>query len=327
MSLANGTVKGVALAALAAALAVNWPGDAWSQQPQLGIYHDLVMREPHVAQADHRVYYGSNLQQFGDLRLPKGAGPHPVAIVIHGGAWGSGVSLHYMSPLSAALTCSGVATWNIEYRRLGGGGGWPATFKDVAAAADFLRELAPKYRLDLNRVVATGHSAGGHLALWLSGRHHLATAAELYVAAPLPLKGVVALGSGGAADLAHFMGAVPRFKDAVVELLGGTTPELLALHAAQGSPAELLPFGQPQVLISGDMDTSVPLATVEHYAARARAKGDKVSIITIPGGEHFVSTDPSNQVAGPAIRDSILAQLGMNTRGTDACFAPASRVE
>lgn len=321
------TVRRTALATLAATLAWNWPGSAWAQRPQLGIYHELVMREPHVAPADHRLYYGGNLQQFGDLRLPKGAGPYPVAIVIHGGAWGSGVSLHYMSPAAAALTCAGVATWNIEYRRLGGGGGWPATFKDVAAAADFLRELAPTYRLDLNRVIATGHSAGGHLALWLAARHQLPTTAEVYAATPLALKGVVALGSGGAADLAHFVEAVPRFRDTVVELLGGTTPELLALHTAQGSPAELLPLGLPQVLISGELDPTVPLATVQRYAAQATAKGDKVSIVSIPGGEHFVSADPANRVAGPAIRDSVLAQLGMSTRGTDRCVGPTRRSE
>src|SRR5262245_61923148 len=124
----------VRAAAAAGALAIA--GDAWPQQAARNIYQELVSREPHVAQADHRIYYGPNLQHFADLRLPKTSGPHPVAIVVHGGAWGSGVSLHYMSPLAAALTCSGVATWNIEYRRLGSGGAWPALFKDVAAAAD-----------------------------------------------------------------------------------------------------------------------------------------------------------------------------------------------
>jgi acetyl esterase/lipase len=152
-------------------LVAGLPSLAWSQT--FSRYHDLVMQEPHVAQADHRIYYGTNLVQFGDLRLPKGPGPHPVAIVIHGGAWGSAVALHYTSVLSAALTCAGVATWNIEYRRIGGGGGWPTTFQDVAAAADFLRVLATHFPLDLNRVVATGHSAGGHLSLWLAARHRL----------------------------------------------------------------------------------------------------------------------------------------------------------
>ena len=119
-----------------------------ANNPSANYYH-LVMREPLETRAQ-RFYYGSQLPQFGDLRLPKGRGPHPVAIVIHGGAWGSAVSLHYTASLSAALTCAGVATWNIEYRRLGGGGGWPQTFQDVGAAADFLRDLATRFPLDLS---------------------------------------------------------------------------------------------------------------------------------------------------------------------------------
>lgn len=310
----------VALATAAALIALSWPDAASSQQAQRNIYQELVIREPRVAQADHRIYYGNNNQQFGDLRLPRRPGPHPVAVVVHGGAWGAAISLHYMSPLAAALTCSGIATWNIEYRRLGSGGEWPALFRDVAAAADYLRDLAPKYQLDLDRVVATGHSAGGHLSLWLASRERLPPTAELYAKNPLPLKGVVALGSGGAADLKNFITAVPRFRDAALELLGGTTPELLADHMAQGSPAELLPLGKPQVLISGDADPSVPMPTVRHYAERATAKGDRVKIVPIPGGEHFVSTDPSDPVAGPAIREAILTQLGMDQKQTDACF-------
>ena len=276
-----------------------------------------------MAPVDHRIYYGTNNQQFGDLRLPKQPGPYPAAVVVHGGAWGAGTPLTYMSPLAAALTCSGVATWNIEYRRLGSGGDWPAIFRDVAAAADHLRALAPRYQLDLSRVVATGHSAGGHLSLWLAARDRLPSNAELHVTNPLALSGVVALGSGGVGDLKHFITAVPRFRDAVIGLLGGTTPALLAQHMAQGSPSELLPLGTPQVLISGDADPSVPMPTIKHYAGLATAKGDRVQIIPIPGGEHFVSTDPSDPVAGPAIREAILTQLGMDPKRPDACFGPA----
>ncbi len=120
---------------------------------------------------DHRLSYGTDEFQFGDLRLPKGAGPHPVAIVIHGGCWMSEYGLSYMGHLSAALTEAGVATWCVEYRRVGNqGGGWPGTFEDVARAADHLRKIAKTYPLDLNQVIAVGHSAGGHLALWLAAR-------------------------------------------------------------------------------------------------------------------------------------------------------------
>src|SRR5262245_35551596 len=124
--------------------------------------------------ADHRITYGSNEFQFGELRLPKGAGPHPVALVIHGGGWMSQYGLSYMGHMGVALTEVGLATCSIEYRRVGNqGGGWPVTFEDASRAADHLRTIAKTYPLDLNRVVAVGHSAGGHLALWLAARKHL----------------------------------------------------------------------------------------------------------------------------------------------------------
>src|SRR5215468_7306163 len=117
---------------------------------------------------DLRVAYGKGDFQFADLRLPPGKGPHPVVIVIHGGFWRAAYDLVYAGHMSAALTRRGVATWNIEYRRVGHpGGGFPGTLDDVAAAVDHLAQIAPSHSLDLSRVIAIGHSAGGHLALWL----------------------------------------------------------------------------------------------------------------------------------------------------------------
>lgn len=283
-----------------------------ANNPSANYYH-MVLREPLETRAQ-RFYYGSQLPQFGDLRLPKGRGPHPVAIVIHGGAWGSSVSLHYTASLSAALTCAGVATWNIEYRRIGGGGGWPQTFQDVGAAADFLRDLATRYPLDLTRVVATGHSAGGHLSPWLAARHRLSPGDELYVPNPLPLRGVVPL--AGPADLARFVVAVPRFEDAVRQLLGGGSDEEIARHMKEGSPAELLPLGVPQIFINGDNDPSVPIEVVHEYAAKARAAGDDVQVISVEGG-HFESVDPALQPAGRLILDSVLSLLGVPSRHDD----------
>src|SRR5579875_2539599 len=122
--------------------------------------------------ADERIFYGDDDEvQFGDLRLPSGPGPHPVVMTIHGGFWRAAFDLQYMGLICNALRGAGIATWNVEYRRVGQpGGGWPGTFRDVARAADHLRALAPRYSLDLARVVALGHSAGGHLALWLAAR-------------------------------------------------------------------------------------------------------------------------------------------------------------
>ena len=141
-----------------------------------------------------RLAYGPQLLQFGELRVPDGDGPHPVAVVIHGGCWLAEYDLGYMSALADGLTRDGVATWSIEYRRVGDdGGGWPGTFLDVAAAADSLVYLARDYDLDLDRVVAVGHSAGGHLALWLAARHRLQSDDPLRGRSPLRLSGVVAL--------------------------------------------------------------------------------------------------------------------------------------
>jgi acetyl esterase/lipase len=283
-----------------------------ANNPSANYYH-MVLREPWETPG-LRFYYGTQLPQFGDLRLPKGRGPHPVAIVIHGGAWGSSVSLHYTASLSAALTCAGVATWNIEYRRLGGGGGWPQTFQDVGLAADFLRDLATRYPLDLTRVVATGHSAGGHLSPWLAARHRLRPGDQLYVPNPLPLRGVVPL--AGPADLARFMVAVPRFESAVKQLLGGGSDDDIARNMKEGSPAELLPLGVPQIFINGDSDPSVPIEVVHEYAAKARAAGDSVEVISVAGG-HFQSVDPALQPAGRLILESVLSILGVSARDDD----------
>src|SRR3954469_3797173 len=144
--------------------------------------------------ADLRIAYGPDPLHFGDLRVPTGGGPHPVALVVHGGFWRNRYDLEHIGHLCAALTAEGVATWSIEYRRLGDtGGGWPGTFADVAAAAKYLRTLTPLYDLDLGRVVTMGHSAGGHLALWLAGCGKIAEGDPLHVADPLPLSGVVSL--------------------------------------------------------------------------------------------------------------------------------------
>src|SRR5581483_5408559 len=112
-----------------------------------------------------RLTYGDDPQQFGDLSLPSTSGPHPIILLIHGGFWRAPYNLSLMSSLAEDLVRYGLATWNIEYRRVGDpGGGWPGTLQDVALAADHLITIAPTYNLDLQRIVAVGHSAGGQLA-------------------------------------------------------------------------------------------------------------------------------------------------------------------
>ena len=177
-----------------------------------------AMRLPQT-EADARLPYAEHELAFGDLRLPEGDGPHPVVIVIHGGCWLAAYDLGHISSLAAAITAEGFATWSIEYRRIGDeGGGWPGTFVDVAAAADHLGVLGGDYPLDLDRVVVVGHSAGGHLALWLAARHKLAADDPLRGSAALPVDGVLSL--AGITDLASY--ASPTGCGASVPgLLGG----------------------------------------------------------------------------------------------------------
>src|SRR5579864_7326020 len=156
--------------------------------------------------ADARLSYGTDPNQFGDLRLPKTKGPFPVAMNIHGGFWRAKYDLAHAGHLCAALTAKGIATWNVEYRRVGNpGGGWPGTFEDVRNAYRFVPQLAKRYNLDASKFLVMGHSAGGQLALCL-------TAHELSLKRVISLAGVVDLQQAWELHLSN---------DAVVGFLGG----------------------------------------------------------------------------------------------------------
>jgi acetyl esterase/lipase len=245
--------------------------------------------------ADERVVYGDEPQQFGDLRLPhlsKGQRPYPVVLAIHGGFWRAGFDLIYMGHLCEGLRAAGVATWNVEYRRVGEpGGGWPGTFEDVARAADYLRPLAPRYDLDLTRVVTLGHSAGGHLALWLAARPRIPADGLLYTPAPLPVQASVSL--AGVVDLRE---AYRRDlgDGAVRELMGGAPDDYPARYAT-ASPAALLPLGVPQGLVHGTDDDRVPYAFSRDYQALATTHGDDARLITLPDADHFSLVTPDTR--------------------------------
>ncbi len=240
--------------------------------------------------ADARIAYGRDPQQFGDLRLPAtGVGPHPVVVLLHGGYWRARYDLAYFGHAAADLTARGSATWNLEYRRGGKpGGGWSGTFLDGAAGMDHLRALAASHPLDLDRVVVLGHSAGGHLALWLAARPRIALESAIYTPDPLLPKAVVSL--AGVLDLRQ-ASARHLSNDAAHELLGGL-PERYPERYAAASPAELLPLGVPAILIHGTADDSVPYALSHDYADQARVVGDEVELVTLPGVGHFEVVDP-----------------------------------
>ena len=243
------------------------------------------------SEPDHRLSYGNDPLQFGDLRLPEGEGPFPVVIVIHGGCWLAEYDLGYMSAFADALTSAGVATWSIEYRRVGDeGGGWPGTFQDVADAADFLLEIALEHNLDLDQTAAVGHSAGGHLALWLAGRKWLDADDPLRGEGPLALNGVVSL--AGIPDLAAYA-APDGCGSAVSGLLGGEPGEVPD-RLQRASPIVMVPLGVTQALVIGEHDPIVPKTQADSFVDAARQMGDSVAVTTILGAGHFELVDPSH---------------------------------
>ncbi len=239
---------------------------------------------------DARIPYGDDPLQFGELRLPKGTGPHPVAILIHGGCWLSEFDITHLRKLAAAIAGTGVATWALEYRRVGNpGGGWPGTFQDIARGTDHLRVLAKTHPLDLERVIAAGHSAGGHLALWLAARTKLVEREPFRAENPV-LPGAV-LGLAPAPDLA-FLHAEEVCGSVIDKLLGGS-PESQRERYQMTSPMDLVPLGVPQVLVLGGFDENwTPVG--RRYFDRAKAAGDDVRIVDAPESGHFEMIDPDS---------------------------------
>jgi len=220
--------------------------------------------------------YGAHGSQRADLYVPGGAGPHPVVVAIHGGSWQARYGKRLMKPIAADLVRRGHAVWNIEYRRLGRGqgGGWPATFDDVAAAIDHLSSLEDA-RLSLASVTAVGHSAGGQLALWAAARRD----------ARVPIARVVA--QAAVCDLAT-AGASTR------ALLGGTPAEVPERYAA-ASPLQLIPLGVPVLLVHGPGDETVDVSHSRRYAQRTRAAGDPVELIEPSSSGHRVHIDTRSE--------------------------------
>jgi len=261
---------------------------------------DYLARAP---QAGIRIAYaGTAPEQFGELRVPAGAGPFPVAVVVHGGWWRSAYALTYAGHLAAALTADGFASWNIEYRRVGNpGGGYPGTLYDVAAALGALREIARDYPLDLSRIVVTGHSAGGQIAAWLAAKQ---AHRELDVfGPPLPLIGAVPV--AGALDLVHTsaLAVADTAGIPVHDFLGGT-PNDVPENYAFASPTAWLPTGIPVIAIHGTADENVPLELSRRYVVRAQAAGDRAKLIVLDGVDHFEPFDPATS-AGAIVREVI----------------------
>jgi acetyl esterase/lipase len=253
------------------------------------------------------VRYGSHPSQYGVLSMPDSPGPWPVAVVIHGGFWRTAYGADLASDLAEDLVRHGFAAWNIEYRRVGdspdrGGGGWPATCLDVAAAVDLLaatgQDLAGGL-LDLSRVVAIGHSAGGQLAGWLAGRGSLP--ADAPGASPVvPLTGFVS--QAGVLDLAlalkEDLGA-----GAVRDFLGASADDPEARSLA--CPSALLPMGVRSMCVHGTDDDDVPLSQSQRFVAAARRAGDDSRLLVLPGTHHYSLTDVTSP-AWAACRTAVI---------------------
>lgn len=210
------------------------------------------------------VAYGEHHDQVLELRVPTAPGPHPLALVLHGGFWRAPYTRRSTTALCIALTRAGWATANVEYRRLGPGAYGPM-LDDVVAAVHRLAGEGP--------VVAVGHSAGGHLALWLAAEHAVDEA--------VALGGVCDLEAAARAGLGD---------QAVGELLGGL-PEEQPDAYRRADPAARLPLGRPQVLIHGSRDDRVPIEHARRYADRAVAAGDDCRLVEVDA-DHFDPIDP-----------------------------------
>jgi acetyl esterase/lipase len=256
----------------------SWPA-SWLPGPA----RDVVRLEARIAlsllRRGSRHRFGTDPSQVADLHLPRGPGPHPVAVVLHGGYWQTRHGRIVTRPIALDLAARGWAAWNLEYRRLGtgrgGGGGWPMTFEDVAVGIDALADVdAP---LDLSRVVLVGHSAGGQLALWAASRGRLPTGAA---------------GAGPRVPASAVVGLAPvtdleRARVHAEALLGGTAQEVPE-RWAQADPVRAGAPGVPALVVHPTADATVPVKRSREYAA---ATG--VELVETPGG-HRDPIDPAS---------------------------------
>lgn len=240
--------------------------------------------------------YGPDPRQFATLQVPTGAtgsDPWPVAVLIHGGFWRNPYRLDLMEPMAADLVARGYAVWNLEYRSVGDeGGAYPGTLDDVAAGFEHLGSVAEGRGLDLGRVAVIGHSAGGHLGLWLAGRDGSA----IDIAVAIGLAAVVDLYAAEAAGLGG---------DATVELLGGRPDEVPDRYAAA---QPVLRPGRT-VLVHGTADDRVPLVQSTAAATGGDGTPSGIEVIEIPGADHFDVIDPDSPAWAP-VAEVLKTRLG-----------------
>ena len=252
---------------------------------------DITLASP--VPADQRHCYGEDASQFFDLFLPaskSGTKPEGFALgfvlMIHGGFWRAKYDLAHASHLCAAFATAGIATANLEYRRCGNGGGWPATFHDLGAGL----AAARKHFAAAPVCVVLGHSAGGHLALRLA-------AAGSDIASDI--MGVVALAPVADLQVAYDL---HLSNDAVVEFLGGTPAEEPEAYVDADAARHTSTI--PRTLIHGTHDDVVPIALSRSFIRQRAADQGKVELIELPDAGHFDLIDPGSQ-AWPTVLDRV----------------------
>jgi acetyl esterase/lipase len=229
-----------------------------------------------------RHFYGPDPSQFADLHLPSGRQRPGTVVLIHGGWWGPKFGADNLDGVAADLAGRGWAAWNIEYRRLGIGGGYPSTLEDAAAAIDHLATLADA---DTGRVVAVGHSAGGHLAAWAAGRGKLAAGAPgagpaVHLAGVISLAGVLDLGAAARQNIGN---------GAAIDFMGGAPGEHPDRYAV-ADPLSQVPIPAAVRCVHARADDRVPFAQSVTYVAAARGAGQDAQLLEV-AGDHFSVAD------------------------------------
>ncbi|MEG8046853.1 alpha/beta hydrolase [Sphingomonas aerolata] len=290
----------IRLAFLALA-AISTPVIAEPPTPKLLTWPDLVKRPK--PSPDVTIAYGPDQMQKVDVWRPKGKGPFPVVVMVHGGCWTTSIADRtLMNWVADDLRKDGIAVWNIDYRGVvRAGGGYPGTFEDAAKATDALSANAATFNFDMRRIVAIGHSAGGHLALWLAARAKIPAASPLHSSAPLRIDHVISL--GGLPDL-EATAATPAngCGTEVVAKLVGTPSAARADVYADTSVPRLLPLGIAQDLVNGREDRIIPFPFATDYVARAKAAGDTAVLHTIPATGHVELVAPETPAWAEAKR-------------------------
>ena len=254
--------------------------------------------------------YGAAPSQYAELFLPSGTGPFPVAVLVHGGCWTKEYGgITQLRNVAGALAARGIAVWNVEYRRVDEpGGGYPGTYQDMHAALDTLASQAGARHLDLERVVAVGHSAGGQLVQWLAARPRIPTSSPLYRKDVVPVRQVVSL--GGLADLRREAALLKSSCDREIVELAGTPSAARPDVFADTNAGDLMPNGSHTILITGELDTVSPPRAAHDFAARARAAGDSADVVILPGASHYDEV-AATSASWPRVLHAIEAALGL----------------